>query len=132
MKTAVVTGGGSGIGQAVANRLRADGYHVATLDLIASDDKFAHTADVTDRTLVLIRVLDAPREQVFRAWTDPGRVAQELVVYRKRPGGQSPSRLQYQRPIVARTGQGSSMPSTAGHFFVTSCRLHLAVAGKPS
>jgi uncharacterized protein YndB with AHSA1/START domain len=34
------------------------------------------TADVTDRTLVLIRVLDAPREQVFRAWTDPGRVAQ--------------------------------------------------------
>ncbi|HUO38350.1 MAG TPA: SDR family NAD(P)-dependent oxidoreductase, partial [Mycobacterium sp.] len=32
MKTAVVTGGGSGIGQAVAQRLRADGLDVATVD----------------------------------------------------------------------------------------------------
>jgi uncharacterized protein YndB with AHSA1/START domain len=32
--------------------------------------------EVADRTLVLTRVLDAPREQVFRAWTDPNRVAQ--------------------------------------------------------
>jgi 2-hydroxycyclohexanecarboxyl-CoA dehydrogenase len=52
MKTAVVTGGGSGIGQAVANRLRADGYHVATIDLAPSNDQFAHTADVTDRAQV--------------------------------------------------------------------------------
>jgi 2-hydroxycyclohexanecarboxyl-CoA dehydrogenase len=52
MKTAVVTGGGSGIGQAVANRLRADGYHVATIDLAPSNDEFAHTADVTDRAQV--------------------------------------------------------------------------------
>lgn len=49
MKNAVVTGGGSGIGAAIANRLRADGYHVATLDLNPSDDDFAYTADVTDR-----------------------------------------------------------------------------------
>lgn len=47
--TAVVTGGGSGIGGAIADRLRADGYHVATIDRNSSDNEFAHTADVTDR-----------------------------------------------------------------------------------
>jgi NAD(P)-dependent dehydrogenase (short-subunit alcohol dehydrogenase family) len=52
MKTAVVTGGGSGIGKAVADRLGADGYHVATIDLNPSDDEFAQTADVTDRAQV--------------------------------------------------------------------------------
>lgn len=49
MKNAVVTGGGSGIGLAVAQRLRADGMHVATIDVHPSDDEFAYTADVTDR-----------------------------------------------------------------------------------
>ena len=48
MKNAVVTGGGSGIGAAIARRLRADGLHVATIDLRESDEQFAYTADVTN------------------------------------------------------------------------------------
>ncbi|KZS76731.1 short-chain dehydrogenase [Mycobacterium kansasii] len=52
MKTAVVTGGASGIGLAVARRLRSDGIDVATVDLKPSDAEFAYTADVTDRPQV--------------------------------------------------------------------------------
>jgi 2-hydroxycyclohexanecarboxyl-CoA dehydrogenase len=52
VKTAVVTGGGSGIGAAVAQRLRADGLDVATIDLKPPDSGRAFTADVTDRAQV--------------------------------------------------------------------------------
>ena len=62
MKTAVVTGGGSGIGQAVAARLRADRFNVATLDLKPGDDRFGYAADVTDRGQV-----DAALEEIRTA-----------------------------------------------------------------
>jgi 2-hydroxycyclohexanecarboxyl-CoA dehydrogenase len=52
LKTALVTGGASGIGRAIAERLRADGNHVATIDLQASDADFGYHADVTDRSAV--------------------------------------------------------------------------------
>ncbi|WP_166905575.1 SDR family NAD(P)-dependent oxidoreductase [Mycobacterium sp. DL440] len=63
MKNAVVTGGGSGIGAAIAARLRADGLNVAILDLQPSDDEFAHVADVTDRDAV-DTALNAVRAQL--------------------------------------------------------------------
>jgi NAD(P)-dependent dehydrogenase (short-subunit alcohol dehydrogenase family) len=52
VKTAVVTGGGSGIGLAVVHRLRADGHDVATIDLKPSETDLSFTADVTDRSQV--------------------------------------------------------------------------------
>jgi NAD(P)-dependent dehydrogenase (short-subunit alcohol dehydrogenase family) len=52
VKTAVVTGGASGIGRAVAERLRSDGFRVAVVDLTPTDDGFGYVADVTDRAQV--------------------------------------------------------------------------------
>jgi 2-hydroxycyclohexanecarboxyl-CoA dehydrogenase len=52
LKTAVVTGGASGIGRAVAQRLRNDGLRVAVIDLTPTEDGFGHLADVTDRAQV--------------------------------------------------------------------------------
>ncbi|MFF3567277.1 SDR family NAD(P)-dependent oxidoreductase [Nocardia jiangxiensis] len=59
MKTAVVTGGASGIGLGIAERLRADGLHVATLDLNpAADDDFAYRADVSDPDQITAALTD--------------------------------------------------------------------------
>ncbi|MGY0499531.1 SDR family NAD(P)-dependent oxidoreductase [Nocardia sp. FBN12] len=61
MKTAVVTGGASGIGRGIAERLRDGGFHVATLDLAPpTDDDFAYRADVTD-PIQIAAALDAVR-----------------------------------------------------------------------
>jgi NAD(P)-dependent dehydrogenase (short-subunit alcohol dehydrogenase family) len=62
LKTAVVTGGASGIGRAVAERLRKDGLQVAVIDLSPTEDEFGHIADVTDRAQVDTAVA-AIREQ---------------------------------------------------------------------
>ena len=57
-----MTGGASGIGRAVAERLRSDGFQVAVIDLSPTDDEFGHVADVTDRAQVDTAVA-AIREQ---------------------------------------------------------------------
>jgi 2-hydroxycyclohexanecarboxyl-CoA dehydrogenase len=63
MRNAVVTGGSSGIGRAVAQRLAAGGYQVATLDLNPSGAKVSLIADVTDRAQVNAAVA-AARDQL--------------------------------------------------------------------
>ena len=59
MKTALVTGGGSGIGKSVADRLRSDGYNVAVLDLNPSETDFCYIADVTDRAQIDADMIEA-------------------------------------------------------------------------
>ena len=41
----------------------------------AARERTAAIAGSVDRVLVIARILDTPRERVFRAWTDPDRLA---------------------------------------------------------
>jgi 2-hydroxycyclohexanecarboxyl-CoA dehydrogenase len=52
MRTTLVTGGASGIGRAVVQRLRDDGHNVAVVDRSPTDDSSGYVADVTDRAQV--------------------------------------------------------------------------------
>jgi NAD(P)-dependent dehydrogenase (short-subunit alcohol dehydrogenase family) len=48
-KTAIVTGGASGIGAGIARRLEKDGYNVAVFDLNPAPEGFGVAVDVTSR-----------------------------------------------------------------------------------
>ena len=92
MKNAVVTGGGSGIGAAVAHRLRADGLHVATIDLNPGRGE-----------VLLHRRRHRPRGGRCRAEGDPRR-ARSGHGARQRRG---PGPLQaVRRPDVRRLAEG--------------------------
>ena len=62
VKTAVVTGGASGIGAGIARRLEKDGYNVASLDLNPAAEGFGVIADVTSREQIDV-ALAAVREK---------------------------------------------------------------------
>ena len=88
----------------------------------------AETAPATDRELVLTRIIDAPREKLFRAWTDPELLKQwfaplpyttpvaELDV---RPGGAD--------LVVMRGPDGKDLPNRGVYLEVVrerTARLH--------
>jgi uncharacterized protein YndB with AHSA1/START domain len=73
----------------------------------------SNTTPVSDRDLVLTRIIDAPREKLFRAWTDPELLKQwfaplpfttPVAEVDLRPGGTN--------LIVMRSPDGQDMPNS--------------------
>ena len=71
----------------------------------------AETAPATDRELVLTRIIDAPREKLFRAWTDAELLKQwfaplpyttPVAEFDVRPGGAN--------LVVMRSPDGKDLP----------------------
>jgi uncharacterized protein YndB with AHSA1/START domain len=69
-------------------------------------------ADSTDRDLVLTRIIDAPREKVYRCWTDPELVKQWFA---PRPWSTSEARMDVRAGgssyVVMRDPDGNDYPN---------------------